>query len=66
MAFILVTVPGSNPAESLNKVEDIRQEFTRYMNGPAIGNINADGVVRLPNDPNYIGKFDTRLDPPIH
>jgi hypothetical protein len=70
MAWILVVRQGPpntgahQPA--LRRLNEFRKAWQQYVNGPGLGGRNADGVVRTADDPNFIPKFDTSLDPVIH
>lgn len=70
MAFVLLVRSGPpNSAAhvpAINRLNEFRQAWQDYTNGPALGGRNADGVVRTPDDPAFIPKFDTSLEPAIH
>ncbi len=70
MAFVLLVRSGPpNSAAhvpAINRLNEFRQAWQDYTNGPGLGGRNADGVVRTPDDPDFIPKFDTSLEPAIH
>lgn len=63
MAWILLVRSGP-PLEAGSAVErlnDFRQAWQAYVDGPGLGGRNADGVERAPTDSGFISKFDTSL-----
>lgn len=70
MAFILLLRDGppmtDAHVQSINKLNEFRLGWQQYVEGGGLGGRNADGVVRPPDDPNFIPKFDTSLEPTIH
>ncbi len=70
MAYILLVRSGPPNSEAhmpaINRLNEFRLAWQEYANGPGLGGRNADGVVRSPDDPNFIPKFDTSLEPAIH
>lgn len=67
MAFILLVKDGppdaDNHSAAIRQVDNFRQTWEQYGNGPAVGGRGARGNV---GDANYIRKIDTSLNPPIH
>lgn len=67
MAFILLVKdgpPGSkHHAATIRQVDNFRRVWEAYANGAATGGRGARGVI---GDGDYIGKFDTSLNPVIH
>ncbi len=70
MAYILLVRSGPPNSEAhmpaINRLNEFRLAWQEYVNGPGLGGRNADGVVRSPDDPDFIPKFDTSLEPTIH
>lgn len=66
MAWILVVEEPKVPAADITRFDNFRKAWQKYTDGPALGGYNADGVIRLPTDPNFKPKFDTSLEPIIH
>lgn len=70
MAWVLVVRDGPPNSEAhmpaIEQLNEFREAWQAYVNGPALGNRNADGVVRPPHDTDFIPKFDTSLEPEIH
>lgn len=70
MAFVLLVRSGPPNSEAhlpaIQRLNEFRTAWQEYTDGPALSGRNADGVERPPDDPNFIGKFDTSLEPTIH
>lgn len=70
MAFVLLVRSGPPNSEAhmpaIKRLNEFRLAWQEYTNGPGLGGRNADGMVRAPDDPNFIPKFDTSLEPEIH
>ncbi len=68
MAWILLVRSGPPPVSgpAVERLNEFRQAWQAYADGPGLGGRNADGVVRAPTDPGFISKFDTSLEPTIH
>lgn len=68
MAWILLVRSGSPPVSgsAVERLDEFRQAWQAYVDGPGLGGRNADGVERAPTDPGFISKFDTSLEPAIY
>lgn len=70
MAWILLVRPGPPNTQAhqpaLKRLNEFRKAWQQYANDPALGFRNADGVVRTPDNPAFIPKFDTSLEPLIY
>jgi hypothetical protein len=67
MAWILLVRSGPPNSgahmPAINRLNEFRQAWQEYVDGPGLGGRNADGVERAQDDPNFISKFDTSLEP---
>ena len=70
MAWVLVVRSGPPNSTAhmpaIKRLNEFRKAWQAYVDGPALGGRNADGVVRPPHDPDFVPKFDTSLEPEIH
>lgn len=70
MAYILLVRSGppnsATHMPAIERLNEFRLAWQEYTNGPGLGGRNADGEVRAPDDPDFIPKFDTSLEPAIH
>ena len=66
MAWILLVNGKAPSASSVRRLNQFRLAWQAYVDGPGLGGRNADGVERPADDPSFISKFDTSLEPSIH